>query len=219
MGLEYTDLFWIMVLFQWNLVESSGVQWIPVDSSPVPLDSTRFHQILLEWPDSDRNRGGTVKYWLWVLQDAPHRWVSWKAWELIFRRTWALRLRGTAACDTTNKILVTTVILKPTLQTRPCAWAMQPLSLSKKISTNLFWNWLLCLSRMHLLITNVHCLHGGQSQARHTMQEPYSRVISHQLHCELDITYKGCFLVSPLLLTILTTSQYQQHHHDRWWSM
>ena len=52
MGLEYTDLFWIMVLWDQN----------PVDSSEFRSYSTGLHRIPLEWPDSDRNRGGTVKY-------------------------------------------------------------------------------------------------------------------------------------------------------------
>ena len=44
MGLEYTDLFWIMVLWDQNPVDSSGVQWIPVNSGPIPLDSTGFRR-------------------------------------------------------------------------------------------------------------------------------------------------------------------------------
>ena len=36
-------LFWIMVLFQWSPVESSRIQWNPLDSGPIPVDSTRFH--------------------------------------------------------------------------------------------------------------------------------------------------------------------------------
>ena len=68
MGLEYTDLFWIMVLFQWNPVESGGIQWIPVDSGPIPPDSTGFHRIPPEWLESDRNRGGTVKYCVQLLR-------------------------------------------------------------------------------------------------------------------------------------------------------
>ena len=45
-------LFWIMVLFQWNLAESGGM-------GP---ESSGFHRIPPEWLESDRNRGGTVKY-------------------------------------------------------------------------------------------------------------------------------------------------------------
>ena len=54
----------IPFLFQWN-------------SSRIPMDSTR---IPLEWPDSCRNRWGTVKYW----------WKATKHQKYIFD-TWTLK--------------------------------------------------------------------------------------------------------------------------------
>ena len=49
--------------FHWN---STGMTGFQQDSTGIPVDSTG---IPLEWPDSCRNRWGTVKYWeMWGYQ-------------------------------------------------------------------------------------------------------------------------------------------------------
>ena len=45
-----------------NPVESTGIRSHSAGFHWTPLDSTGLHWIPPEWPDSDRNRGGTVKY-------------------------------------------------------------------------------------------------------------------------------------------------------------
>ena len=69
--------------FHWN---STGMTGFLQDSTGIPLDSTG---IPLEWPDSCRNRWGTVKYWVlptvaktsnMVLGDHPSRWNGVSLW-------------------------------------------------------------------------------------------------------------------------------------------
>ena len=65
-----THVFATRFQFYFNCsLQSCGIHWIPVPFRWIPLDSTGFRWIPPEWPDSDRNRGGTVKYCQAELKD------------------------------------------------------------------------------------------------------------------------------------------------------
>ena len=58
-----THVFATRFQFYFNFaLQSCGIHWNPVPFRWTPLASTGFHWVPPEWPNSSRNRGGTVKY-------------------------------------------------------------------------------------------------------------------------------------------------------------